>query len=134
MPYVGVCEGYATGLTVFMATGATVIVAFDANGIKGKAERLNTSFLGKRLAFFGDNDGHKNYTGNEAAHIAALKTNGLVIIPLQAGDDWDDFRKNNGIEATKNEINRQLSEYGRSVGINDYVTGLSITSSIYITN
>lgn len=132
LPYVGVVEGYATGLSIHMATGATIVVAFDANGIEGKAERLKGSFIGKRLVFFGDNDSHKDYTGNRAAHTAAQKTNGIAVIPVMPDNDWDDYRQKNSIESTKAEINRQLTEYGKSIEINDKVIGLSITSSIFL--
>jgi phage/plasmid primase-like uncharacterized protein/late competence protein required for DNA uptake (superfamily II DNA/RNA helicase) len=130
LSYVGVVEGYATGLSVYMATGATVVIAFDANGMEGKAERLKGSFLGKQLVFFGDNDSHKDYTGNKAAHTAAQKTNGIAAIPVLSGKDWDDYRQKNGTEPTRKEINRQLSEYGKSIDINDKIIGLSIASSI----
>lgn len=132
--YVGVVEGYATGLSIHMTTGATVIVAFDANGVEGKAEGLKASFLGKQLVFFGDNDSHKDYTGNKAAHTAAKKTNGIAAIPVLSGNDWDDYRQKNGIEPTKEEINRQISEYGKSIEINDKIIGLSITCSISLVN
>lgn len=110
LPYDGVVEGYATGLTIFMATGATVIVAFDANGIEGKAERLKVSFSGRPLVFFGDNDSNKKNTGNEAALKAAIKTNGLIVIPPKAGQDWNDHHQAHGLESTKAEIDRQLKE------------------------
>lgn len=132
LPYINVIEGYATGLSASMITGAITIVAFDANGIKGKAERIKQLFSGKQLRFLGDNDGHKRWTGNEAAHTAALKTSGLVAIPPVSGKDWDDQRKANGIEATQSEINNQLTEYNKSIEINEKITGLSITSSIFI--
>ena len=104
--YVGACEGYATGLSLFMATGATIVVVFDANGMEGKAERLKASFPGKFLVFFGDTDA--NNVGQKAAHAAALKTNGLVVIPPTLGHDWNDYCQANGLEATKGEISRQL--------------------------
>jgi len=129
--YIGVVEGYATGLSVHAVTGATVVVAFDANGMKGKAERLKDSYPGKPLVFFGDNDRHKKYTGNDAAHTAAFKTDGVAVIPLIPGNDWDDYRKDNDIEKTKEEINRQLAEHGH-LDISDKVTGLSVNSSIFL--
>jgi|GEM_PF-2291248 putative DNA primase/helicase len=109
LPYVSVVEGFCTGLSVHMATGATVIVTFDANGVKGKAERLNVSFFGKRLAFMGDNDSDKSNTGNKAAMEAATKTNGIAVIPPEAGD-WNDYHQTHGLDAAKAEIERQLSE------------------------
>jgi len=107
--YIGAVEGYATGLSVHMATGATVIVAFDANGIKSKAQYLKDSSSGKQLVFFGDNDSNKQNTGNKAAMEAATKTNGIAVIPPEAGD-WNDYHQTNGLDAAKAEIERQLSE------------------------
>lgn len=132
LPYVEVVEGCATGISVGMVTGATAVIAFDSNGIKGKAERLKKLFPGKQLRFLGDNDSHKRWSGNEAAHTAALKVGGLVAIPPVSGKDWDDQRKENGIEATLVEINNQLEEYNKSLEINEKITGLSINSSIFI--
>ena len=132
LPYVNVIEGYATGLSAYMVTGATTIVAFDANGVKGKAKYIKQLFSGKQLRFLGDNDSHKRWTGNEAAHTAAIKTGGLVAIPPVSGKDWDDRRKLNGIEATQSELNNQLSEYNKSIEINEKIIGLSLTSSIVI--
>ena len=108
LPFVGVVEGYLTGLSVFMATGATIIVTFDANGMRSKAERLKASFPGKQLVFFGDNDSNKQNTGNEAALEAATKTNGLIIIPPEAGQDWNDYHHGYGLDVTKTEIAKQL--------------------------
>lgn len=107
LPHVAAVEGYATGLSVFTVTGATVIVTFDANGIESKAERLQASFSSKQLVFFGDNDSHKQFTGNKAAEKAAHKTNGIAVIPPGVGD-WNDYHISRGLEATKAEIDKQL--------------------------
>lgn len=132
LPYVNIVEGYANGISASMVTGATTVVAFDSNGVKGKAERIKQLFSGKQLRFLGDNDSHKRWIGNRAAHTAALKTGGLVAIPTVSGKDWDDQRKENGIEATQTEINNQIDEYNKSIQVNESITGLSITSSIYL--
>lgn len=132
LPYVDVVEGMATGISANMATGATTIVAFDANGVKGKAERIKKLFSGKQLRFLGDNDSHKGWIGNRAANTAAFKTGGVVAIPLVTGKDWDDHRKANGIEATQKEISNLVSEYNNRIEINERIIGLSLTSSIFI--
>ena len=54
--YIAVVEGYATGLSVFLATGYTTVVAFDKNGVKDKAERIQRLYPNKELVFFADND------------------------------------------------------------------------------
>lgn len=113
LPFVGVVEGYGSGLSTHIATGATVIVAFDANGMKSKAERLKDSFSGKQLVFFADNDA--NNVGQKAAHAAALKTNGIMIIPPEAGQDWNDYHQAHGLDATKAEIEKQLLEAPRVI-------------------
>lgn len=106
LPYICVTEGYSTGLSVFLATGASVIVACDANGMVSKAGRLKDSFYGKQVVFFADND--TNNVGQKAAHAAATKTNGLVITPLDTGQDWNDYHQTHGLDATKVEIDKQL--------------------------
>lgn len=113
LPFRGVVEGYATGLSVFLATGASVIVTCDANGMASKAERLKASFSDKQLVFFGDND--INSVGQKAANTAAQKTNGLVIIPPEVGLDWDDYRQKHGLNTTKTEINKQLLEAQKAI-------------------
>lgn len=128
LPYIGVTEGYSTGLSVFLATGASVLVACDANGMVSKAERLKASFYGKQLVLFADND--INNVGQKAAHEAALRTNGFVITPPEHGD-WDDYRQKYGMDATKAEINRQLLEAQKVIKelkmsvVNDDVTDLT---------
>ncbi len=106
LPHVGVVEGMASGLSVAIATGASVIVAFDANGMKGKAGRLKALFSDRQLVFFGDND--TNNIGQKAAHAAASQTNGLAVIPSVPDYDWNDYYKTQGMEATKAEISNQL--------------------------
>ena len=84
LPYIGIVEGKATGKAVYITTGATVIVAFNANGMSSKAEQVQAFFSGKQLVAFGDND--KSNTGQNAAHKVVALTNGLAIIPPELGD------------------------------------------------
>jgi putative DNA primase/helicase len=109
LPYIGVCEGYKTGLSVNVVTSATVIIAFDANGLEHKAERLKAFYSGKQLVCMGDNDSDKQNIGNKAAQAGALKVNGFAIIPPVAGD-WNDYHNAHGLDVTKAEITKQLEE------------------------
>lgn len=106
-PYVGLVEGKATGESVSLSVGIPVIVAFDANGMKSKAKQVANSFPGKIILCLGDNDSHKHSTGNKAAEEAATITNGIAVIPPEAGD-WNDYHQAHGLNATKAEIERQL--------------------------
>ena len=132
LPSVGVVEGVATGFSVSISIGATIVVVFDENSMKGKAERLKTSFSGKQLVFFGDNDLHKGHQkGHEAAHKGAALAHGFAVIPTEPGD-WDDYRQKYGEGVTKTEIERQLVEFIPPIQINDHVIGISINSSILL--
>lgn len=133
-PYIGIVEGYATAISVRMATGFTVLMTVDEGGMRRKAERIQQLFPDKKLIFFGDNDSHKGHTkGQDAAYNGAALTRGFAIIPPKFGD-WDDYRQKHGIVHTKTEIDRQLLEFRPAIEISDNVSGISINSAILLTN
>lgn len=132
LPYIGIVEGKATGKAVHIMTQATVVVAFNANGISSKAEQIQAFFPGKKLVVFGDND--VSNTGQKAAHKTASLRNGFAVIPPNTGDDWDDHLQKYGEESTKSEINRQLAEFKDPIIISENVVGISINSSILLAN
>ena len=135
--YVGVVEGYTTGLSVHIATGLTVVMAVDESGMRLKAERIHQLSPRKRYIFFGDNDTHKGHTkGQDAAYKGAALTNGLAIIPPEPGD-WDDYRQKHDkgddkATNTRLEIERQILELA-PVNITEKVIGLDINYPILIT-
>lgn len=130
LPYVAVVEGYATGISVARLTGATVAVAFDANGMIGKAQRLQQLFPEQQLVFFGDND--VSLTGQQAAYTAAANTNGMALVPYQSGYDWDTLRQEQPIDVIINDITHQLAHYGQHISVNNQIVGLSLTSPIWL--
>ena len=63
-----VTEGYATGVSVYMATGTTTVIAFDAGNIKPVVENLIKAYPLSKIIIAGDDDD----AGHEKAKAASL--------------------------------------------------------------
>jgi putative DNA primase/helicase len=108
-----VCEGIATGLSVHEATGAPVIVAFDAGQLRAVAAIMRRRFPEARLVIAGDVD--ESGTGQPAAKSAAAAVDGLAILPDFEGvdgitwGDWNDLHQAAGLEAVQAQIDKALA-------------------------
>lgn len=107
-----VCEGYATGASLYEATGCGVAVAFDAGNLKPVAEALRQKYPDYRLIICADNDqwGDIN-TGVIKATEAALAVAGLLTIAdiQDATDkptDFNDLHQLEGIEAVRRQVDQ----------------------------
>ncbi|MBL0644425.1 DUF927 domain-containing protein [Aeromonas veronii] len=103
---VAVVEGYATGLSVHLASGAMVYCAMDAGNLLAIAQIARRQHPEARLLLCGDNDeGTKGNPGKAKAEQAAATVGGLVALPSVAGD-WNDYHQAHGLTATKEAIMR----------------------------
>jgi putative DNA primase/helicase len=96
-----VCEGWATGASLSMATGHTVIAAMDAGNLLPVAEALRSRFPEADLVVVADNDdkpGRMANPGVVAARKTAAATDARLAIPTIPGDANDLFCAE-GIEA-----------------------------------
>ncbi|MEO6422846.1 MAG: toprim domain-containing protein [Candidatus Nitrotoga sp.] len=75
-----ICEGYATGASIYEATGHAVIVAFDAGNMKKIALALRTKYPDLKIILCADDD--ESGTGQRKATEAAQFVGGLVAMPL----------------------------------------------------
>lgn len=101
---VAICEGYATGVSVHLATGATVYCAMDASNLQAVAEIAQRREGNGPILIAGDND--LNIDGNPGqakAQQAAAVIGGLVSLPHEAGD-WNDYYQAHGLLDTKKAI------------------------------
>lgn len=90
------CEGYATGASIFEATGTTTYVGLDAGNLARVAERLTAK--GVRLTVVADND--DNHAGENGAK--ACRGCEVVVIPMvggKSGTDANDYAAANGLDA-----------------------------------
>lgn len=83
-----ICEGWATGASLYEATGNFTVIAFFAENLKAVAELIRKHHKEHPIVICGDND--ENGTGQRTARAAALAVGGAYLIPAQAGKDWND--------------------------------------------
>lgn len=77
-----IAEGFATGATLFEATGWPVATAFNAGNLQPVAEALRRKYPGARVAICADNDSQTpGNPGITRATEAARAVGGLVIAP-----------------------------------------------------
>lgn len=114
-----VVEGYATGASIHMATGAPVVVAFDAGNLEPVIAALRTVYPDSLITIAADNDqwGEVN-TGKLKAEEAASKHGCKVVLPefsdtikkeceakeIALPTDWNDLHVLAGLD----EVRRQL--------------------------
>ncbi len=84
-----ICEGIATGLSIYMATGRTVLVAFSPRNRVTVAQMARERYPDRPIIIAGDNDTDTESKtganpGVKAATEAASAVNGLVAIPEQS--------------------------------------------------
>ena len=89
-----ICEGWATGASLHMATGHMVIAAMDAGNLMPVAEALRARIPDADLVLVADNDAKPDRDGNpgvEAARKVALAVDGRLAVPNRPGDANDLF-------------------------------------------
>lgn len=105
------CEGYATGASVHMATGRTVVVCFDAGNLAPVIASFRAAYPAKPFVIAADDDAHKEVnTGKLKAESAAAKYGCAVVLPVfrNMSSKLSDF---NDLFVTESgdEVRRQLN-------------------------
>ena len=108
-----IAEGYATGATIYAATGHAVAVAFDAGNLKPVAEALRAKYPDAELVLAADNDhATAGNPGMTRAQEAATAVGGTVAAPeFSGGDpgtDWNDYAAIHRIEAVRSAFSDAL--------------------------
>lgn len=80
-----ICEGYATGATLYAATGRAVAVCFSAGNLQPVARALRMKFPRLRLIVCADNDLTPGNPGLTHATQAARAVGGFVAVPRFEG-------------------------------------------------
>lgn len=115
-----ICEGYATGATLFEQTGNPVVIAFNAGNLLPVSQALRDKYPEAKFAIAADND-HKlesrpmGNVGILKAQEAAQAIGAQVLVPpLLASEkakgltDWNDLQKERGTAAVAKELKKQL--------------------------
>lgn len=112
-----ICEGYATGCSLHMATQIPVAVAFNAGNLLPVAENIQRKYSGTRIIIVADNDqwterpnGEAWNPGLESARAAAQKLGLEVLHPGFPPDhparptDFNDLHVLNGMMALQEAL------------------------------
>jgi phage/plasmid primase-like uncharacterized protein/RecA-family ATPase len=121
-----VCEGYATGASIYAATGSTVIVAFDAGNIDSVIGAIRERYPKIRFVVTADNDQWneegKN-TGLDAAHQSQKKYGCAVVSPTfkpehhahkpndKKPTDFNDLHCLEGLDEVKKQIANTAADF-----------------------
>ena len=115
-----ICEGYATGLSIRMATShvLAVFVAFDAGNLIKIVALLREKYPKHVLLICADNDQKTKGNPGIAAAKKALKTvgNAAVIYPIfpvndVKSSDFNDLHVTRGLDAVKQQLGHAIRYY-----------------------
>ncbi|WDG45757.1 VapE domain-containing protein [Pseudomonas chlororaphis] len=112
-----VCEGYATGASLHMASSLTVAVAFDAGNLLVVCKAMRDRFPGRPIIICRDDDwktkrpnGEPWNPGEEKANNAATVVGGQVVAPIFSGEreekwtDFNDLHCAEGLDAVRRQV------------------------------
>lgn len=112
-----VCEGYATGASLHMATSFAVAIAFDAGNLSAVAKAMRERFPGRALIVCRDDDwktkrpnGEPWNPGEDKGSNAALIVGGQVVGPIFSGEreikwtDFNDLHCAEGLDAVRRQV------------------------------
>ncbi|WP_301098035.1 AAA family ATPase, partial [uncultured Desulfovibrio sp.] len=106
---IAICEGFATGASIHLASGWTVHVTFSANNMPVVAKSARDLFTDKAIIICGDNDEIGRKRGGEAARLA----NAQLVLPHFTsgnGTDFNDLHQIEGLEAVRSQLEAALTK------------------------
>ena len=106
---IAICEGFATGASIHLATDWTVYVAFSANNLAPVAKSVKEQFPASSIIICGDKDETGRKRGGEAARLANAQ---LVRPHLTSGNgtDFNDLHQIEGLEAVRSQLEAALTK------------------------
>lgn len=112
------CEGYATGISLHIASSLPVVIAFNAGNLKPVAASLRLRYPQSTLVICGDDDRWtEGNPGRRKAVEAAAAVNGFSILPLFDGigtdarpSDFNDLHVLAGLAQLKAQLGNSLAQ------------------------
>lgn len=109
-----ICEGFATGCSIHMATKRCVIVAFNAGNLAPVAKDFRRQYPDLKMTICGDDDRKRSpNVGREKAEAAALASMSIVRFPRFAtdeGTDFNDLHVNEGLDAVRDQLADEIEQ------------------------
>jgi len=88
------CEGFATGATIFEATGCATSICFSAGNLPEVAKNIRKQHEHAEIIIVADND--ESGTGAKFSEFAADLVGAAIIMPPTRGQDVNDFYLSGG--------------------------------------
>ena len=119
-----ICEGYATGASLALATGWTVIAAMDCGNLLPVSQDIRNKYPNRTIILASDNDQFtEDNRGLSHARIAAKAIHAIVAFP-EFGDesladkptDFNDLHRIQGIADVRRQIFDSLPVVARPIG------------------
>jgi len=122
------CEGYATGASIYEATCTSVAVCFNSSNIKEVGKELSSKFPNAKVVIAGDDD-HRNERNigrikavEAAKHIGATTTFPKFDIAHEVDcTDFNDLHRVSGLNEVKRQINKAIHDSERAVSNGSFV-------------
>ena len=99
---VRICEGYATGYTIFKKENDAVICAMSAGNIPNVARELREKHPHLEFIYMADRDTHGK--GEEMCKKAMAITGGTLLFPPEGYKDFNDARETGGVAIVEDAI------------------------------
>lgn len=102
-----ICEGWATGMSIRMATGYCIVVAFNAGNLTNVAKKIRAALPEAEIIIAADDDAFTDGNpGVKAASEAAREIRASFAMPVWAGErdkdtDFNDLHAAEGLDAVK---------------------------------
>lgn len=112
-PTIAICEGYATAVSIHLATGWTTVVAVDAGNLEPVAIEWRKNSPTVEIIICADND--VTNVGQNKAKKAAESVSASIRIPSISGSDFNDVHSSEGLDALKQELIVLPSNYRTTV-------------------
>ncbi len=132
-----ICEGYATALSIHLATNSKycVVVAFNANNLLPVAKTFNRLYTDKSIVIAGDDDRFKE-SGNKGLTICKKIKNELgllFVIPKfddeTKGTDFNDLHQQEGLAIVKKQVLVEQLLSPQDIGKRSVPAGFSLTDN-----
>jgi len=122
------CEGYATAMSVYEATGEPVAACFNSGNLIEVAKELSAKYPNAKIIVAGDDD-HKleKNIGRVKAIEAAKHIGGSTVFPMfdicyeEGCNDFNDLHNLCGLDEVKRQINKAIHDSEKSVNRGSFV-------------
>ena len=122
------CEGYATGASIYEATDEAVAVCFNSGNIKEVAKELSAKYPNTKIIIAGDDDHKREQNiGRIKAVEAAKHIAGSTVFPIfdtsydKGCTDFNDLHRLYGLKEVKKQIYKAIHDSDKAINRDSFI-------------